>query len=293
MVQSMTGFGQAHRSVNGLKLQIDMKSVNHRYSEVMVRMPREWLMFEDLLKKTVLQFIKRGRVDMFVTIEYENTSEKLVEVDWSLAEQYVKASDQLRDQLGLQGELSIAELMKLPEVVFLKDNLSVSAEMLEAALKQCALDAVQQLSQMRGSEGAQLYNDLLERMNHLAQYIEDIEQNTSVALKEYRAKLNTRLQELLGDTKMDETRLSMEVALLAERSNIDEELTRLKSHRTQFMELLHSSEPAGRKMDFLIQEMNREINTIGSKSSYQPIVSIVVEVKAELEKIREQVQNIE
>jgi uncharacterized protein (TIGR00255 family) len=293
MIRSMTGFGQASRTIHGIKLQIDMKSVNHRYSEIMVRMPREWLKYEDMLKKTALQVIKRGRVDIFVTIEREGTSDKQVEVDGLLAAQYYQAANQLKEQLGLQGGLSITDIMKLPEVVFLKEQWNESNEAFETALKQCAQDAVEQLTQMRDQEGTELHKDLMSRIQALVLHIEHISEFASLAVTEYRSKLTQRLQELLGDTKMDETRLAMEVALLAERSNIDEELTRIQSHRVQFIELLQSSEPAGRKMDFLIQEMNREINTIGSKSSHKEIVSLVVEVKAELEKIREQVQNIE
>jgi uncharacterized protein (TIGR00255 family) len=293
MIRSMTGFGQADRSLQGFKLQIDMKSVNHRYSEVMVRMPREWLKYEDMLKKAALQSIRRGRVDIFVTIDRVGTSDKQVELDWSLAEQYSRAADQLQEKLNLQGSLSISDLIRLPEVIYLKESLTESSEEFEAALLSCIQDAVKQLTHMRDLEGAELYKDLLKRIELLKRYIEQINDFAAIAGEEHRTKLTQRLQELLGDTKMDETRLTMEVALLAERSNIDEELTRLSSHRVQFIELLQSGEAVGRKMDFLIQEMNREINTIGSKSNHNEVIGLVVEMKAELEKVREQVQNIE
>lgn len=293
MIRSMTGFGQAGRTAAGCRIQVDLKSVNHRYTETMVRMPREWLYLEDALKKLIQKEVKRGRVDAFVTVEREGASGKSVELDLDLAQGYVEAADRLQEKLGISGGLTIRDLIQIPDVVRFRDEASEDQELLERELLACADDALRQLAAMRTVEGSHLQEDLVKRLDILKEYHGAVKAIAPRVAEEYREKLSSRLKELLDTVPLDENRLAMEAAVFADRSNIDEELTRLESHFGQFGRLLHSGEPSGRKLDFLIQEMNREVNTIGSKANHSELSVHVVEMKAELEKIREQVQNIE
>jgi uncharacterized protein (TIGR00255 family) len=293
MIRSMTGFGQSGRTACGYRMQVEVKSVNHRYAETTVRMPREWLAFEDALKKSIAKEVKRGRVDVFINIEREGESGKRVELDWDLALGYLEASRQLKDRLELQEELQLRDLLQIPGIVRLLDSHAQDKEEPGAELIACVEEAVAQLSVMRDAEGAHLLEDLDKRLQTLEEYHAAARSVAPRVVEEYRQKLEVRLQELLDKIPLDENRLAMEVAVFADRANIDEELTRLESHFSQFGKLLRSEEQSGRKLDFLIQEMNREVNTIGSKANQQELSAIVVEMKAELEKIREQVQNIE
>jgi uncharacterized protein (TIGR00255 family) len=293
MIRSMTGFGQAERSVQGCRIQIDMKSVNHRYHEVMVRMPREWLHLEEPLKKRVQQMVKRGRVDVFVTIDREPSAKVTVEIDWTLADGYIDAAKQLSDKYGLPGSLSLVELLRYPDLLGMKEP-EMDGTAQEEAFLSCTDEALERLVSMRQAEGANLTHDLKQRLHTIKRTHDEITDHSPLVVEQYRTKLRGRILELLEDTgAFDEQRFAMEVALMAERTNIDEELTRLQSHLDQFEMALESDQPIGRKLDFLIQEMNREVNTMGSKSNDQRLTQHVVELKSELEKIREQVQNIE
>jgi uncharacterized protein (TIGR00255 family) len=290
----MTGFGQSGRSANGYRIQVDMKSVNHRYCEIVSRLPREWTALEDALKKAVQRQIKRGRVDIFVLIEPDQALDKLVEIDWSLAFGYRQAADQLRERLGLNEQLTLQQLLSLPDVIRFREDSSVTHDMMENDLLICAEEALDQLIRMRIKEGTHLQNDLADRLDALRALHQSLVSCSPLAVEEYRARLRQRMAELLPEASgISEDRLAAEVALLAERSSIDEELTRLDSHLAQLDGMLRGMEPVGRKLDFLLQEMNREANTIGSKANHSAMAGLVVELKAELEKIREQVQNIE
>jgi uncharacterized protein (TIGR00255 family) len=294
MIRSMTGFGQASRSSHGFRIQVDLKSVNHRYCEIQVRMPREWAMLEDPLKKVVQQQLKRGRIEAFVLIEPETTGGKSVEVDWTLVEGYRQAAEQIGARLELSDRLSLKELLSLPDVIRFKEQSLVSMEVMESELLACVTDALQQLVQMRLKEGLHLRQDLDERLQLLKSMHDALRTYAPQVAEDYRIKLRQRMEELLGSLSVvDDHRLAMEAAIFADRSNIDEELTRLISHFDQFRQMLNSQEPIGRKLDFLLQEMNREVNTIGSKANHGLMAGQVVEMKAELEKIREQAQNIE
>jgi uncharacterized protein (TIGR00255 family) len=294
MIRSMTGFGQANRSSHGFRMQIDIKSVNHRYSEIQVRMPREWATLEDPLKKTIQQQLKRGRVDVFVQLEPETAGGKSVEVDWALVEGYRQAAEQIGERLALTDKLSLKELLSLPDVIRFKEQTHVPLEIMERELIACASDALEQLILMRQKEGEHLRNDLEERLHTLQTIHGTLRRYAPQVAEDYRIKLKQRMEELLeGSAILDDHRLAMEAAVFADRSNIDEELTRLESHFDQFRQMLSADEPIGRKLDFLLQEMNREINTIGSKANHGIMAGQVVEMKAELEKIREQAQNIE
>lgn len=294
MIRSMTGFGQASRSYNGYKFQVDVKSVNHRYCEIMIRMPKEWMFLEDGVRKKIQQSVKRGRVDAFLSIEKETGADKTVEVNWSLLEGYRQAAEQVKRRLGLSDSLSLKELLSIPDLIRFDDNETDSREWIENELGKCVEDAVVQLVQMRQTEGRHLHSDLQERLQVIERMRHSVVQAAPTVVQEYGQKLKQRIEELLSDQfVVDEQRLAVEVAIFADRSNIDEELTRLDSHLQQCRLLLGQSEPVGRKLDFLIQEMNREVNTIGSKANHTEIVASVVELKAELEKLREQAQNIE
>lgn len=293
MIRSMTGFGQAERSVQETRIQIDMKTVNHRYHEINVRMPREWLHLEEPLKKRIQQQVKRGRVDVFVNIDREPSASVTVELDWTLADGYIDAAKQMNERYGLAGFPSAADLLSIPELVGPKRS-ELDPEAQAAVLLQCVDEALGQLVSMRLAEGKHLFHDVSQRMGAVGRLGEEMAAVYPQAMNQYRDKLRARIMELLEDTgAFDEHRFTMEVAVMADRTNIDEELTRLSSHVSQFSEALQSTEPIGRKLDFLLQEMNREVNTMGSKSNDPVLVNQVVELKAELEKIREQVQNIE
>jgi uncharacterized protein (TIGR00255 family) len=258
-----------------------------------VRMPRGWLHLEDPLKKQIQQRVKRGRVDVFVTIDREPSASVRVDIDWTLADGYIEAVKQLSEKYQLQGLPSTEELLRFPGLVHMKEPDLDPAEQ-EQAFMSCAEEALGHLMAMRQAEGEHLSNDLHQRLHTIDRMHQEITMIYPQVVQHYRTKLAARIKEMIEDPSgFDDQRFAMEVALMAERTNIDEELTRLHSHLDQFKVALDSEEPIGRKLDFLIQEMNREVNTMGSKSNDQQLVQYVVELKSELEKIREQVQNIE
>lgn len=294
MVYSMTGYGQSAREIGGYKISIEVKSVNHRYCEIMLRMPREWTSHEDRLRRIVQQHVKRGRIDVFINKEREGEAKTLVEINDQTLEAYMQASQLLRNKYGVSGELSVDDWLRLPDIITIREETSWSEEELASCLESGLTEAMDGLCRMRAMEGSHLNRDLAERLGRLQSLHAEMMEWAPVVVTEYRAKLKQRIEQLLdANSSFDDHKFGMEVALFAERSNIDEELTRLKSHFGQFGQLLHSGEPIGRKLDFLIQEMNRETNTIGSKANHLELVNRVVDMKAELEKIREQAANIE
>jgi uncharacterized protein (TIGR00255 family) len=293
MIRSMTGFGQANRVFSAYNVQMDLKSVNHKYCEVIVRIPREFLKYEDVLKKTVQQLIKRGRADLYVTIERDAESGRTVELNWPLAEAYRSAAEQLRNKFGLDDTLQTTDFLRIPDLMLFKEAAEASEEEMGRELIACALDAANRLLGMREAEGSHLRADTVQRIEAMEAFLIQAEQLAPQIVQDYAVKLHSRIQELLQQPLVDEARLATEVAVFADRSNVDEEITRLQSHFQQCRQLLDSHEPVGRKLDFLVQEMNREVNTIGSKANHSGMTSLVVEMKAELEKMREQIQNIE
>ncbi|WP_238649808.1 YicC/YloC family endoribonuclease [Paenibacillus piscarius] len=298
MSYSMTGYGQSALQFGGHKITFEVKSVNNRYCEVVLRMPREWTAYEDLLRRMVQGHIKRGRVDVIINRELAEGSAETYALNRSAAKAYLESAEALVREYGLKGELSLAELLSLPGVMAAREDSASTAadsceelpELLQQGL-QLSLDA---LLEMRAREGAHLAEDLLRRLDRLKELHAGISELAPQTVREYREKLRQRL-DLLNDGTFpwDEHKFGMEVALFADRCNIDEELTRLESHFGQCRALLLGGGPAGRKLDFLIQEMNRETNTIGSKCNHLGVVNLTVELKAELEKIREQAANLE
>lgn len=294
VVYSMTGYGQSTREIGGYKITIEAKSVNHRYFEAVLRLPREWTCYEDRLRRIVQQKVSRGRIDVFMNKERNGEVKSVVELNRQTLEAYLQASAKVQSEYGVAGDLSVTDLLSLPDLFTVRELTSWSEEELAASLESGLLEAMDGLCRMRAMEGSHLNRDLAERLSRLELLHSELTEWAPVVVTDYRAKLKQRIEQLLDASfPMDEHKLALEVALFAERSNIDEELTRLKSHFEQFGRLLESNEAIGRKLDFLVQEMNRETNTIGSKANHLEITNRVVEMKAELEKIREQAANIE
>ncbi|WP_322924715.1 YicC/YloC family endoribonuclease [Paenibacillus campi] len=293
---SMTGYGQSAVEYGGYKIQIEVKSVNHRYCEVMLRMPREWAMLEDSLRKLVQSKVKRGRIDVFVNKEQDDGQPSSLQLNHEAAAAYIAAAAELKQHDEVAGVLEVSQLLALPGVMTVQEHSQPEhdSERLQMLLKQGLDEALNGLVDMRVREGRHLVFDLQGRLAHLEQLYKEMRELAPTVVEEYRTRMKQRLNELQdGSFHWDESRIGMEIAIFADRSNIDEELTRLASHFEQFRQLLDSDDSIGRKLDFLLQEMNREINTIGSKANHLALVNHVVEMKAELEKIREQAANLE
>ncbi|MEK5476909.1 YicC/YloC family endoribonuclease [Paenibacillus sp. FSL R5-0407] len=295
MSHSMTGYGSSARIFGGYIIQFEIKSVNHRYSEVVLRMPREWTCYEDGLRRLVQRDLKRGRVDVYISKEQDDDSSLPFVLNSGVVESYLRAAEDLKVKYGLESSLNAKDLLSLPDVLVSPDHAldgDTAGEAWESVLVDGLEEALAGLLEMRRKEGLHLAADLEQRLVRLEQIHVELIAMAPQVVSDYRSRLKSRLSELL-EGAFDEHRFAMEVAVFADRSNIDEELTRLGSHFVQCRTLLQASEPVGRKLDFLIQEMNRETNTIGSKANHLALVNRVVEMKAELEKIREQAANLE
>lgn len=276
------------------RISIEMKSVNHRFLEISVRMPRDLLSLEEGIKKKISDYVKRGKIDVFINIEKAEAISGKLHINWTLAEEYFGAYQQLRERFPFE-EPSIRpiELMNLAEVIRIEEVQKDAQQYLQPIL-QTVESACQQLIHMRQSEGNHLQEDLTRRIQFITRLVEDIRVRGPLVIQHFRDRLSHRMKEFLnGQWETDEGRILTEVAVFAEKANIDEELTRLASHCKQFLSNLASKDMVGRKLDFLVQEMNREVNTIGSKANDLEISKWVVDLKAELEKMKEQVQNIE
>ncbi|BBA70689.1 YicC/YloC family endoribonuclease [Geobacter sulfurreducens] len=292
MIKSMTGYGKSVVETDTGRTVVEIRSVNHRYGEVYVKMPRTLLAFENDVRKTVGDRLKRGKIEVFVQREEAVGGENLPSVNVPLAKAYRDAFEQLKR------ELDLADPVTLPLILSQRDVLSAREEdgnedALRGELLGAVRGAVEAMETMRLREGEALLADLTARRRTLSDIIERIALRAPAMVAEYAARLRERLTQLLSGTTLDEARFAQEVALMADRSDITEELVRFRSHLVQFDDTLKLSEPVGRKLDFLMQEFNREVNTIGSKAGDADTAALVVELKAELEKIREQVQNIE
>jgi uncharacterized protein (TIGR00255 family) len=292
MARSMTGFGRGEAAGGAGRIVVEMKAVNHRFSEVVFRMPRQFGAMEEPARKLILTEVSRGRLDVFVTWE-ASARAKGVQVDKELAIAYYNALKELGEAIGSNAELTLDTLARLPDVLKVADGES-TAEELWPAFEAALLQAVGNLVAMRVREGALLVEDLSARISRVEALRDVVAQRAPQVVEEYRNRLARRLEELLPQgNAVDPQRLAQEVALFADRSDISEELQRLGSHIAQFRQALASGEAVGRKLDFLVQELGREVNTIGSKANDAAVTAQVVEAKSELEKIREQVQNAE
>ncbi|HHV19389.1 MAG TPA: YicC family protein [Thermoanaerobacterales bacterium] len=290
MIKSMTGYG---RGENPGKYHwvVEIRSVNHRFLEVFVRLPKPWLFLEDKIKSHIKGKIVRGRVDVFVNLSAENLPVD-IKIDKILVNNYYKKMMELKDKIGFEGPISLSLLSLMPNVFNLEEDLPTEQELWESFLP-ALTDAVDNLIDMRKKEGENLRKDLNARLGFIESKTVIIKERAKVVPEEYKKKLLHNLQKLFSDISLDHDRIETEVVLFAEKANITEEIVRLTSHLSQMKGLLDSDESIGKKMDFIAQEMFREVNTIASKASDYCIAKEVIEIKSELEKIREQIQNIE
>ena len=289
---SMTGYGYGQAG-DQIVIAVEMRSVNHRYGDFAIRLPREYSFLEEALRNVVARNVRRGRVEISVTIEDFREDPRTVKVDWGLLQGYNQAILQIEERLGLQSTNRVDYLLSLPGVLEPVAMDQADAELLEGLVVRAAQKAATALVTMRRVEGQRLAIALSGHLEFLEDSLEGVAVLAQTLPEEYRQQLEIRIEELAGDISIDPQRLAAEAAFLADRADIDEELVRLKSHIAEFRSTLEEDEPVGRKLDFIIQEMNREVNTIGSKSNNVAISRWVVEAKSVIEKLREQVQNVE
>jgi uncharacterized protein (TIGR00255 family) len=292
MIKSMTGYGRGEWQGDGKKLMVEIRAVNHRYCDISIRLPRRLNSLETQVRNLLRQRLSRGRIEVFVQVDESSLPEQKLELDLPLARDIYLALKTLQENLGIPGEVRLETMTGFRDIFSRKEaepNLEKEWECLRTALE----GALSGLEAMRGEEGIKLREDFRGRLAAIEKMAQQIEEKAPLALRACRDRLAQRVQDLSGGLEIDENRLAQEVAFLAERSDITEELVRIRSHLTQFRDLLGRPEPAGRKLEFLLQEINREANTIGSKANDASIAHLGVEIKSELEKMREQVQNVE
>ena len=292
MVKSMTGFGRAQKEVDGYVITVELKSVNHRYFEFSSRIPRQYGFLDDKIKSYINSKVSRGKVDCYIGIEALNTEAAEVVVNNTLASAYVRALKELEETYELKCDYGASSVSRYPDVLVVK-KAEEDEEKLWSYVKDTADTAVAKFVEMRTVEGEKMFEDINSRADFILECVSYIEERSPETVKEYNDKLIERVHELIGDASLDEARIIQEVAVYADKVAVAEETVRLRSHISQLKEFLNADEPVGRKMDFLVQEINREANTIGSKASNVDIARKVVDIKAEVEKIREQIQNIE
>ena len=299
MLKSMTGFGRGEYEDANFSITVEMKTVNHRYNEVAIRLPRFLNPLEDRIRKTILKTVSRGRIDVFINADYTTSDNCTLKVDKNLATAYHKALQEVGEAIGAN-EVAINQAQEILYISRCQDVINVKegffdVESVWPKVEQAVRQALQNLVAMRETEGGNIYGDFIYRADLIAQKLALIEERSPLVVDEYQAKLSERLNNLLADHNItvEPERLLQEVAIFADRTSITEEIVSLKSHIKQFKTIIASDQPVGRKLDFLIQEFNREANTIASKANDYTLAQIVVEIKAEIEKIREQIQNIE
>lgn len=293
MIRSMTGFGAGESSDDNYSCKVEIKTVNHRYNDIIVRMPKCLNYLEEKIKGIIKERISRGRVEVYIDLEYIDGTKMDVEIDLQLAKNYKDSLNELIDELHIVDDIKLSHILAVPEIVQMK-NKYLEDDSVWNCLKQALEIALNDLVIMRVNEGKELKKNIESQIMNIQDLVDKTEQRAPLVVLEYKNKLRERIKELLeGDFDIEEEKLSSEVAFFADKSDITEEITRLKSHIKQFLDSLELEGVVGRKLDFIIQEMNREVNTIGSKANDLHICNYVVDIKSELEKIREQVQNIE
>lgn len=289
MIKSMTGFGKSSLINTKREYQMEIKSVNHRYLDINIRMPRQLIYLEETIKKEVASKIKRGKIEVYIT--FENKGQNVLKLNKKLAKIYIEQLKQLAEETNISPEINVLEVAKMPDIFNVtidEDNEEIKQEIIELTN-----NATTKLVEMRKFEGIKIAQDLQNRIELINDKIIKISKISTRLIEEYIVKLEKRIKETLKTEDIDKNRLAQEVVIYADKCSIEEEITRLKSHINQFKELLITDEAVGKKLDFLIQEMNRETNTIGSKANQLEIINYVVDIKTELENIREQIQNIE
>ena len=291
MIKSMTGYGKAEKSINLREYRIEIKSVNHRYLDISIKIPKTLSYLEEEVKKIVSSNINRGKIDVFITFNNNSTEGRDIKINTEIAKMYIIQLRDLASSEGLLSDISVTEISKLPDVLLIENNQDdekIKDELLDVTKK-----AIDNIVEMRKIEGKKIAEDLQTRISEVEEIIKKISKLSTGLIEDYVVKLNTRIKELLQDQEIDEGRLAQEVVIYADKCSIEEEVTRLNSHIFQFKELLNSNNAVGKKLDFIIQEMNRETNTIGSKANNLEITNEVINIKTQLENIREQIQNIE
>ncbi len=292
MVKSMTGYGRAVETVNGREFTVEIRSVNNRYLDCTVKLPRALSFAEDTVKQAVKNTISRGKVDVYITQRSEGAADVKVTLNTAMAAGYVEAMRQMAQEFAIREDISVSLLSRMPDV-FTVEKPEVDEEQLLSDMMQVVNAALTNYDAMRAKEGEALKNDLSSRGNTIRSLVSQVEEGNGQTVIDYRTRLYNKLQEVLANTAIDESRILTEAAIFADKVAVDEETVRLRSHLEQMDSMLAAGGAMGRKLDFLLQEMNREANTIGSKCTDVRLARIVVDIKAELEKIREQTQNIE
>ena len=291
MVKSMTGYGLGSRNGEGISITVEIKTVNHRFCEQTVRMPKQYAILEDAVKKTIAEYIHRGRAEIFITIDGDNVKNQKMVVDWQLLDEYYRVLEEMRVRYGINQPVSIPELLQNKDCFKILDE-TINAAELEPLLLSAVVDAAANLSVMRQAEGRELKASISALLQNVGQVTDQLKVLAPKVAESYRDRLKEKLERYTSGL-IDENRLLTEVAIFADKADISEELVRMYSHIHQFASIIDETGPVGRKLDFLLQEMNREANTIGAKGNAADLASVVVELKSLLEKIREQVQNIE
>lgn len=292
MIRSMTGYGSAKGSVDGLEITVELKSVNNRYLDTSVRLPRSFLFAEEAVKAAVQRHISRGKVDVFVSVDSSEAGDVTVKVNEALLKSYVDALKHIAEEYSLQDDVTATNLGRFPDVLSVEKK-EMDADAISACIAEVAERALSDFDQMREREGEKLRDDVLSRLGTIERYVAKVEEESPKTVAEYRARLEAKMAEVLNGAGIDENRILAEAAIFADHIAVDEETVRLRSHMAQLRTMMNGGSPVGRKTDFLIQEFNREANTIGSKCQNSEIAHVVVDLKSEIEKIREQIQNIE
>ncbi len=291
MLKSMTGFGRAEQLIDGYQIKIQLKSVNHRYSDITVKMPRYYSFLEDKIRTAALAAISRGKVEISVSIDQKESDDREIALNRPVAEGYIKALGEL-SELGVKDDLSVSAMLKLNDI-FKVEYKEIDEEQLAGMVLGVLAEAIDDFTVMRADEGKRLEESLRQHLDMLTAQAEMIEKRSPECVAEYTDRLRKKLEDILKDRSVDEARIITEAAIFADKISVDEELVRLKSHVAAFKKAMEADTPAGKKLDFIVQEMNREANTTGSKCNDAEVASYVVELKSIIEKIREQIQNIE
>ena len=292
MIKSMTGYGSAKGTVEGIEISIELKSVNNKFLDTAVRMPRSFLFAEETIKQVVSSHISRVKVDVFVTVDSSGADDMVVKVNEPLLRGYLEALNTISEDFGLINDATAMSVSRFPDVLTAEKK-ELDAEAVAEGMRAVAEQALCDFDRMRMTEGDKLKADVLLKLQNIEGFVSVIEENSPKTVKEYRDRLYAKLSEVLGTSGIDEARILTEAAVFADKIAVDEETVRLRSHIAQLRQMLEAGSPIGRKIDFLLQEFNREANTTGSKCQNSDIAHVVVDLKSEIEKIREQIQNIE
>jgi len=291
MIRSMTGFGRSKYENEGRTYTVEIKSVNHKYNDISIKLPRFLNEVEDKIRKRVSEYISRGKIDVYVGFENYSAKGTDIKINKELAKSYIKELKELAKETDIKYDVNVIDISRFPEILKIEDDENL--EIIVKELMKTLDEAIEKFVSMREIEGSRLIEDMVNRISLVQKKQEEINKFSTGLVKEYILKLETRINEILKNNVVEENRLAQEVVFFADRCSIEEELTRLKSHISQFLNLIKQDSPIGKKLDFLVQEINREVNTIGSKANCLEITNRVVDIKTEIENIREQIQNIE